>query len=76
VRDLNENPQEDWARWKAVGLAAGLGCSVVTGLIVCILGGVLLDRWLETTPLFTLIGVLLGILVAGGQLYRLARVGR
>lgn len=57
-------------------MAAGLGCSVVTGLIVCILGGVLLDRWLDTSPFFTLVGVFLGILAAGSQLYRLARVGR
>jgi ATP synthase protein I len=76
VRDGNENPPGNGTQWRAVGLAAGLGCSVVAGLIVCILGGVLLDRWLETTPLFTLIGVLLGILAAGGQLYRLARAGR
>ncbi|MEX2425736.1 MAG: AtpZ/AtpI family protein [Thermomicrobiaceae bacterium] len=57
-------------------MAAGLGCSIVTGLLVCILGGVLLDRWLDTTPVFTLIGVFLGILAAGSQLYRLARAGR
>jgi ATP synthase protein I len=76
VRDQGENPRENHRQLKAMGLAAGLGCSVVTGLVIFILGGVMLDRWLETTPLFTLIGVLLGILAAGSQLYRLARIGR
>jgi ATP synthase protein I len=76
VRDRGENPLGNRQQLKAIGLAAGLGCSVVAGLIIFILGGVLLDRWFDTTPLFTLIGVLLGILAAGSQLYRLAKVGR
>lgn len=76
MRDGGENPQSSRDRLKAVGLAAGLGCSVVAGLIIFVLGGVFLDQWLETAPVFTLLGVLLGILAAGGQLYRLARAGR
>ncbi len=76
MRDQDENPLFDRQQLKAVGLAAGLGCSVVASLIMCVLGGILLDRWLETTPLFTLAGVLLGIFAAGSQLYRLARTGR
>jgi ATP synthase protein I len=76
VRGNRENPLEDRRQLRAIGLAAGLGCSVVAGLVICIIGGILLDRWLDTTPIFTLIGVLLGILVAGNQLYRLAKYGR
>jgi ATP synthase protein I len=76
VRDPNENPLLDRQQLKVIGLAAGLGCSVVASLIICVLGGVLLDRWLDTTPIFTLAGVLLGILAAGSQLWRLARSGR
>jgi ATP synthase protein I len=76
VRDSKGNPLGDRQQLKAVGLAAGLGCAVVASLIICVLGGVLLDRWLETTPLFTLVGVLIGILAAGSQLYRLAKSGR
>ena len=59
----------------AVGAAAGLGCSVVVTLVVLIGGGVLLDRALETAPVFTLIGVVLGLAGAGYQLYELTRVG-
>lgn len=76
MRDRNQNPLGDRQQLKAIGLAAGLGCSVVASLIMCVLGGILLDRWLDTTPLFTLAGVLIGILAAGRQLYRLAMAGR
>lgn len=76
MRERNRNPLGDRQQLKAIGLAAGLGCSVVASLIMCVLGGVLLDRWLDTMPLFTLAGVLLGILAAGTQLWRLARTGR
>ena len=76
MRDQGRNPLGDRKQLKVVGLAAGLGCSVVASLILCVLGGVLLDRWLDTTPWFTLVGVLLGILAAGSQLYRLAMEGR
>jgi ATP synthase protein I len=76
VRDREENPLGDRRQLKAIGLAAGLGCSVVASLIMCVLGGLLLDRWLDTAPLFTLAGVLLGLLAAGSQLYRLAKSGR
>ena len=39
----------------AAGTAVGLGCSVVTSVILFIGGGILLDSWLDTSPLFTLI---------------------
>lgn len=60
--------------WQAIGTALGLGFSVVSSLIVCIGGGVLLDRWLETEPVFTLVGLLLGLATAVYALYELAKV--
>lgn len=60
--------------WQAIGTALGLGFSVVTSLVLCIGGGVLLDRWLGTMPLFTLAGVGLGLATAAYALYELARV--
>ncbi len=56
---------------RAIGVASGLGCSVVTSLLVLIVGGVFLDDAAGTAPLFTLLGVALGLVVAGWQLYRL-----
>jgi F0F1-type ATP synthase assembly protein I len=60
---------------RAAGVAAGLGCSIVVSIIFCIVGGVFLDRWLDTSPWFTLGGVALGLFVAAYQLYELAMMG-
>ena len=74
---MNNLPSTDEERrlLGAAGTALGLGCSIVTSIILFIAGGILLDRWLDTEPIFTLIGVALGMLLAGYQLYELAMVG-
>ena len=56
---------------RVVGLATGLGISVVVSLIFFIGLGIVLDQWLDKTPLFTLIGVAIGLIAAGYQLYEL-----
>lgn len=61
---------------RAIGMASGLGCSIVVSLILCIGGGLLLDRWLGTRPLFTLVGVGLGLVTAGYLLWELATMDR
>ena len=60
----------------AVGAASGLGCAIVATLLVMIGGGILLDQFLETVPIFTLIGVGLGLVGAGYQLWELTQIGR
>ncbi len=74
-----ENPLGDFAEnkrdWQAVGVASGLGCTVVVSLLLCIGGGVLLDQWLDTSPIFVLIGVALGLAASGYTLYELAVMG-
>lgn len=61
---------------RAIGTAASLGFSMVASLVVMIGGGVLIDRWQDTSPVFTLIGVALGLVAAGYQLYELTLLGR
>ena len=58
-----------------IGMATGLGCSVVVTLVMTIGGGVLLDRWRGTEPVFTLVGLALGLLGAGYELWELTKVG-
>lgn len=58
--------------WQAIGAASGIGCSVAVSLIVCIVGGVLLDRWLGIAPVGVLVGMVLGLAAAGYSLYELA----
>jgi F0F1-type ATP synthase assembly protein I len=75
---VNNLPSSDEQRRQlgAAGTAVGLGCSIVTSIILFIGGGVLLDQWIDTAPIFTLIGVVLGLAAAGYQLYELAQIGR
>jgi hypothetical protein len=67
---------DERAQLNQVGIAAGLGCSIVASTVLTIGGGVLLDRALDTAPWFTLSGVVLGLIVAGYQLYELAMIGQ
>jgi hypothetical protein len=64
------------AQLNQVAIATGLGCSIVVTMLLTIGGGVLLDRAFGTRPLLTLIGVALGLFVAGYQFYELAMVGQ
>jgi len=67
-------PDLDDGNTKVVGLAAGIGFAIVATLVVSIAVGILLDQWLDTSPIFTLIGVGVGLIGAGYQLYELVRV--
>lgn len=69
---LESHSEKDW---QAIGAASGIGCTVVVSLLVCIGAGVLLDRWLNTTPVMVLIGMLAGMIAAGYALYELAMLG-
>jgi len=69
---LESHSEKDW---QAIGTASGIGCTVVVSLLVCIGAGVLLDRWLNTTPIMVLIGMLAGMIAAGYALYELAMLG-
>lgn len=60
----------------AAGVAAGLGCSIVATVVICIAGGVVIDQKFGRPPLFTLIGVAIALIMAGYQLVELSRVGR
>lgn len=66
---LSPRGQQDW---RAIGAASGLGCSIVASLLLCVGAGIVLDRWLGTSPILTLIGVVLGLAVSGYLLYQLA----
>jgi F0F1-type ATP synthase assembly protein I len=53
----------------------GIGWYFAVSIIGGILGGLLLDGWLDTKPLFTMIGLFLGLIVAAYGGYKaLARV--
>ena len=60
-------PSPNWGL--AFDLGLRLGISVILGLG----GGLLLDNWLSTSPIFTLVGMVLGI---GAAMYTIWHVAR
>ena len=72
---MREGPNPDQQDLRVIGVATGLGCSIVAALILCIGGGVFLDRQFGTSPVLTLLGVALGMASAGYQLWELAKIG-
>src|SRR3954453_2705998 len=72
---MTEGPSPDErSLYTSAGMAWGMGCSVVASILVCVLGGLALDNLFNTTPLLTLIGVALGLVAAGYQLWELAQM--
>ena len=51
----------------------GLGWYIAASIVLGVGGGLLLDRWLGTVPLFTLLGVLAGSVVGFYGMYRMVR---
>lgn len=72
---MADGPTPEQQDLRAIGVATGLGCSIVAALVLCIGGGVWLDDRFGTSPVLTLLGVALGLVVAGYQLWELAKVG-
>lgn len=66
----------DVAGFGAAGVAAGLGCSIVVTTVLLIGGGLIVDQWRDSAPVFTLVGVGIALVAAGYQLYELAQIGR
>jgi F0F1-type ATP synthase assembly protein I len=42
----------------------GIGWYVALCIILGVVGGVFLDKWIDTKPVFTLLGLLLGMIMA------------
>ncbi|MBI2936532.1 MAG: AtpZ/AtpI family protein [Chloroflexi bacterium] len=57
--------------WTLAFRLAGLGWYIAFCIIGGIVGGWWLDRWLGTQPLFILVGVLVGSIVAFYGLYKM-----
>lgn len=74
IEDPLPKPVSDGAR--SAGVAAGLGFSVVISLILFIGAGVFIDQRYDMAPIFTLVGLVIGLIAAGYQLYELTQIGR
>jgi ATP synthase protein I len=72
---MGKGPTPEQQDLRAIGVATGLGCSIVAALVLCIGGGVWLDSRFGTTPVLTFVGIALGLGAAGYQLWELAKLG-
>jgi ATP synthase protein I len=72
---MADRPTPEQQDLRAVGVATGLGCSIVAALVLCIGGGVYLDSRFGTSPLLTFVGIALGLAAAGYQLWELTKLG-
>ena len=58
-------------RWALALRLLGLGWYIAFCIILGIVGGVWLDRWLNTRALFTLLGVVVGSVLAFYGVYKM-----
>jgi ATP synthase protein I len=61
-------PDRRWIR--QVGVLSGVGLTLVISTVLGLGGGYALDRWLGSSPWFTLAGLLLGIVAGFVNLFR------
>lgn len=55
----------DGSVWKALGLATSFGLTAALLVAAGVLGGRWVDRIVHSAPLFTIIGLLLGLVLGG-----------
>lgn len=74
---MDETPgNEQSSTLRSVALASGFGCSVISILVLLVGGGLLLDRHFETSPLWALIGISLGLITIVTEFAFLIRSSR
>jgi F0F1-type ATP synthase assembly protein I len=73
VMDDDEGNRPDADASKSIGIAFDLGLRLGIAVILGLGGGLLLDSWLHTIPIFTLIGMVLGIAAAMYTIWDVAR---
>ena len=69
----NDEDRPDANASKSIGIAFDLGLRLGIAVILGLGGGLLLDAWLSTSPIFTLIGMVLGIAAAMYTIWDVAR---
>jgi ATP synthase protein I len=69
----DDAPGPDAKASSSIGIAFDLGVRLGISVILGLGGGLLLDAWLNTSPIFTLVGMVLGI---GAAMYTIWDVAR
>lgn len=58
---------------RPLAIASGLGCTTVVIFAIFIGGGLWLDHHFDTSPVWTLIGIAVGVVALGAEFVTLAR---
>ena len=58
-------------RWRAALRLVGVGWYIVLCILLGVWGGLWLDNWLNTKPLFVIAGLILGLIIAVYGVYRM-----
>jgi ATP synthase protein I len=64
---------EDPSAWRSLGGLANVGVTFVVATAGATIGGYYLDRWLGTSPAFTLVGLGLGVVVGFREFFRMIK---
>jgi len=70
---VRDEDRPDSGESRNIGIAFDLGLRLGISVILGLGGGLLLDSWLHTSPIFTLVGMLVGI---GAAMYTIWDVAR
>jgi ATP synthase protein I len=73
MTDDGEGRRGGPARGPNWGIAFDLGLRLGISILIGLGGGLVVDNWLRTSPLFTLIGMVLGIGAAMVTIWNVAR---
>jgi ATP synthase protein I len=66
ARTMAEEPSP----WRSLRMLASVGITFVVATAGSTIGGYFVDRWLDTSPWFTLIGIVVGIAAGFRDFFR------
>lgn len=71
---MGEDERLNRERWRALAMAAQFGGTALGSLVICLGGGIWLDRRLGTSPLFLFVGLVLAFGAIGYSLYEVTKL--
>ncbi len=72
-KEIKQSQKEKFDAVNVYSLVGQVGYTITIPLILCLVGGILVDNRFQTKPLFTLVGLFLGMSTSFYSLYRLIK---
>lgn len=64
MKTVKEKKEDEQRVWTAYGLALNLGYMIIVPILIFGIGGVILDKYLGSTPLFIFVGFILAMTIS------------